>query len=56
MARLKNIKSGAIVSVADEKVSRMGSEWVDAETPEKRGPGRPRKSEVEPADADSTDS
>lgn len=28
MPRLKNLKSGAIVSVTDEKVERMGSEWV----------------------------
>lgn len=27
MARLKNINSGAIVSVPDEKVERLGTEW-----------------------------
>lgn len=35
MARLKNVNSGAVVEVADEKVERMGSEWelVKNETP-----------------------
>ena len=28
MARLTHTKSGAVVSVADEKVERLGSEWV----------------------------
>lgn len=34
---LKHIKSGAVVSVADEKVERLGSEWVTipAEKPAK---------------------
>ena len=45
MARLRNINSGAIVSVADEKVERLGTEWVPADAPEKRGPGRPKKSD-----------
>ena len=33
MARLRNTKSGAIVSVADEKVVRMGSDWEAADKP-----------------------
>ncbi|WP_311257345.1 hypothetical protein [Microbacterium sp. WCS2018Hpa-9] len=31
MARLRHIKSGAIVQVADEKVERLGSEWEPVE-------------------------
>lgn len=27
MARLRNVNSGAVVEVADEKVERMASEW-----------------------------
>lgn len=34
MARLRNIHSGAIISVTDEKVARMGSEWEPADKPE----------------------
>lgn len=38
VARLRNIKSGAVVEVADEKVERMGSEWesVKDEKPAKK--------------------
>ena len=32
MARLRNVPTGAIVSVRDEKVERLGSEWVPVET------------------------
>lgn len=31
MARLKHAVSGVIVSVADEKVSRLGAEWQPAD-------------------------
>lgn len=34
MPRLRNKNSGAIVSVSDEKVSRMGAEWELADRPE----------------------
>lgn len=27
MTRLRNVKTGAVVSVRDEKAPRMGSEW-----------------------------
>jgi len=27
--RLKNVNTGAVVEVADEKVARLGSEWVE---------------------------
>ncbi|MDQ0726814.1 hypothetical protein [Microbacterium sp. W4I20] len=38
MARLRHIKSGAIVQVADEKVERLGSEWevVNDDKPAKK--------------------
>jgi hypothetical protein len=32
MARLRNVNSGAIVDVPDEKVERLGSEWEPAGT------------------------
>ena len=40
MARLKNIKTGVIVGVADEKVERLGTEWepVKAEKPKTETP------------------
>lgn len=49
MVRLRSTATGAIVSVADEKVARLGSEWVPVEetSPAPRKPGRPRKSESE---------
>lgn len=28
MARLKNVSTGVIVEVADEKIDRLGSEWA----------------------------
>lgn len=31
--RLKNVNSGAVVEVADEKVDRLGSEWEKVEKP-----------------------
>ena len=31
MARLRNTKNGAVVSVADEKVERMGTDWEPAD-------------------------
>jgi hypothetical protein len=45
MVRLRNTASGAIVSVADEKVARLGDEWVPVEetSPAPRKPGRRRK-------------
>ena len=40
MARLRNIHSGAIVSVAEEKVARLGAEWepVSDSAPPKPAP------------------
>ena len=40
MARLRNTKSGAIVSVADEKVERMGSDWELADKPAPKAPAK----------------
>lgn len=40
MARLRNTKSGAIVSVADEKVDRMGSDWEAADKPAPKAPAK----------------
>lgn len=31
MPRLRNTKSGAIVSVTEEKATRLGAEWESAE-------------------------
>lgn len=38
VARLKNIKSGAVVSVSDEKSERLGPEW---ETIQDKKPSKP---------------
>ena len=42
MPRLRNTNSGAVVSVSDEKVARMGAEWVSADKPEpaKKAPAK----------------
>ena len=48
MARLKNSKTGAVVSVRDEKVVAMGAEWEPAETvkaPAKKAASKSSKSE-----------
>ena len=43
MARLKNVTTGAVVSVTDEKAQRMGSEWeiVADEKPAKKPAAKP---------------
>jgi hypothetical protein len=33
VARLRNVKSGAIVVVPDEKAARLGGEWEPVEVP-----------------------
>ena len=38
MARLRNVNSGAVVEVRDEKVEAMGAEWEPAET--KKAPAK----------------
>lgn len=45
VARLKHIKSGAIVSVPEEKVERLGSEWVpvDDVKPARKPAAKPTK-------------
>lgn len=47
MVRLRNSVSGAVVSVAEEKVARLGSEWVPVEEtpPAPRKSGRARKAD-----------
>lgn len=42
MAHLRNTRTGAVVSVADEKAARLGSEWVpvDPEPDKKPAPAR----------------
>ena len=48
MSKFRNVDTGVVVSVADEKDARFDTGWVPAETPEaepKRGPGRPKKSD-----------
>ena len=42
MARLKNINSGAIVEVADEKVERLGAEWAPAEENKPKASAKPK--------------
>ena len=43
MPRLRNTKSGAIISVADEKVARMGSDWEPAGKPTSKAPVTAKK-------------
>lgn len=49
MPRLRNTKSGAVVSVSEDKVARMGSEWEPADSaPAKKVAAKkaaPRKTE-----------
>ncbi len=48
MPRLRNTKTGAIVSVPDEKVARLGGEWESAEGSAPKAPAKksaPSKSE-----------
>lgn len=51
MPRLRNIKSGAVISVTDEKAARMGAEWepADKATPKKSAP---RKAAVKKTETD----
>ena len=49
-ARLRHTKSGAVVSVSDEKAARRGSEWEPVDKPEpKKAPAKkaasPKKSD-----------
>jgi len=48
MSKFRNLDTGVVVSVSDEKDDRFTAGWVDADAPEvepKRSPGRPKKSE-----------
>ena len=38
MALLKHVTSGAVVRVPDEKVERLGSEWVPFEVESQKAP------------------
>lgn len=40
MVRLRHTKSGAVVSVADEKAARMDSEWESADKPAPKTPAK----------------
>ena len=44
MSKFRNLDNGVVVSVSDEKDARFADGWVPAEEPEKRSPGRPKKS------------
>ena len=48
MARLRHTKSGAVVSVSDEKAARMGSEWEPAD----EKPKAPAKKAASPKKSD----
>lgn len=44
MIRLRNVQSGAVVSVTAEKAARLGSEWVPiVPTPEPKKPAPRRR-------------
>lgn len=49
MIRLRNIQSGAVVSVPAEKAARLGSEWERADKP------APKKSSSKKPDVKSKD-
>ena len=40
MPRLRNTKSGAVVSVTDEKAARLGGEWELADKPAPKAPAK----------------
>lgn len=44
MPRLKNINSGAVVNVPDEKVERLGPEWAPAEDNKPKSTAKPKTS------------
>ena len=47
MARLTNVRTGAVVQVSDDKAERMGSEWVPVveatKAPAKKAAPKPQK-------------
>lgn len=53
MARLRN-SAGVVVNVSDELAAKLGKDWVSADEPAKRKPGRPKKNEAK-ADAEAED-
>ena len=56
MVRLRNVRTGAIVSVRDEKVARLGTEWVPADAaPEPVAPAPKRKRTTKAATAAPTE-
>lgn len=44
MSKFRSESTGIVVSVDDSKDERFGEGWVSADSPEKRSPGRPKKS------------
>jgi hypothetical protein len=40
MPRLRNTKSGAIVSVTEEKATRLGAEWEPADSAPAKAPAK----------------
>ena len=54
MARLRNTKSGAVVSVSDEKAVRLGAEWepADKPAPAKKAPAKKAASRKTTASTD----
>lgn len=40
MPRLRNTKSGAVVSVSTETAARLGGEWEPVEKPAKKAPAK----------------
>lgn len=45
MPRLRNRLTGVVVNVDEATAKQLGPQYVPADEPEKRKPGRPRKSE-----------
>lgn len=48
MPRLRNARSGAVVSCSEETASRLGSEWVPVDRPAPEAPAPVKKAAVKP--------
>lgn len=50
MARLRNIKSGAVIHVGDETAKRMGGEWEPVQAPTPATKRTAKKSAPKPSE------
>lgn len=52
MPRLRNTKTGAVVSTSDETAARLGSEWEQADKPTPKAPAKKAAPSRKSASAD----